>query len=188
MDLKKIFIREVGYKEWLGNRLANGVGYQKGFEYPYRRIGYGQIVLPIEYETFPEMFRDIGSKDSWIGGVRVYFADNKGYIDYSSEELFNKLSEVSVNKRRFLNSLDDADKISIRLRSSSQWRSPSHFYFRRNKCVSLDTVRAHPEDISRFSYEGFIDPAIFFVKADSMQRKPSLRGGLDICKSRLAIR
>jgi len=176
MNLKCISIREVGYREWLKDRLAKGVGFQGRFEYPQRKIAYGSVVDALEYDSFPQMIEDIGPEDKWLYEMRVWPMSVEIPLEYSASRLFSLLNGTQRERSRLMEGLENADKISMAIRPKTTRKPVDHFYFRRNGHVYSDTIRITPECLDEFSSWGFRDPHVFFVKSDFFVHDKKMKG------------
>ena len=176
MNLKCISIREVGYREWLRDRLTKGVGFQERFEYPQRKIAYGRVIDALEYDSFTQMIEDVSPEDEWLYGMRVWPRFQDTPLEFSADRLFSVFYGIRRERSRLMETLENADKISVAIRPKAPRKPVDHFYFRKNGHVYSDTIRITPECIDEFSAWGFRDPHVFFIKSDFFVHNQQMKG------------
>ncbi len=166
MNLNNLYMREVPYRHWNNLRLSNGVRSQNRYIWPEERIGYGLIIDPLEYRDFIDLFEDLSTEDDWLEGFGIEAnGKRKNYYNSHLHSIID--GRLSENRKALLEFLEQADKVSIGIKSDEGEKIIDHIHFRKN-CSSVysGSIRIKPCQLDNFQTWGFKDPRIFYVKSD----------------------
>ncbi len=171
MSLSNIVMQEVPYNAWIEGRRSEGAGFQKKYSLPDKKIGYGILIDYPDYESFGEVLDDLTLDDSaLIDGVGLFYKNYKRPYLFSFEKLKTKEKE----RGKFMRNSRNCKKLYLQLKQESGKKTNGErvFYRKKDSLIVPSTIRIKPNQLDHFTYYGFHDDRIFFIKADNYPIDP----------------